>query len=81
MKHMLTLVRTSNDNAIFRLAAAGEGKVILESITWLMPRVCPSDFNKFQLYKQIENNPTIDVGFRMRQCDTVTVTKSTSFTW
>ena len=54
MKNMLRLVRTANDKANFRDDAAGAGKIILESLTWLTPQVCPSNFNKFQLYKQIE---------------------------
>ena len=46
-----------------------------------MPRVCPSDKERFYLYKTIEDKPSLHVGFRMRQCDTVTVTQSTHFTW
>ena len=81
MKHMLTLVRTGDNNAIFRLNSVGAGKILLDSITWLMPRVCPSDKERFYLYKTIEDKPSLHVGFRMRQCDTVTVTQSTHFTW
>ena len=32
MKHMLTLVRTGDNNAIFRLGAADAGKILLDSI-------------------------------------------------
>ena len=83
MKHMLTLVRTSDDDAIFRAVhtSAAAGKVVLDNVSWYMPRVFPSDSQKLMLYKIIENKPTLNVGFRMRQCDTITVSESTSFTW
>ena len=81
MKHMLTLVRTGNDDAIFRANGVGAGKVVLDEITWIMPRVFPNDAQKLALYKIIESKPTLGVGFRMRQCDTITVPRSSSFTW
>ena len=36
-KHNLTNVRKSDDDAIFRGAAAGAGKVSLDKISWFMP--------------------------------------------
>jgi len=54
MKHTLTRVRKSDDDAIYRAApaadaaadavAAAVGKVSLEKISWYMPQVVPSDF-------------------------------------
>ena len=42
--HTLTIVRTSSDNnAIYRAAAVGAGKVVIEKISWMLPRVEPSD--------------------------------------
>ena len=81
MKQMITLVRTSDNDAIYRATAAGKGKVVLNKVSWFLPRVIPNDKEKFALYKMIESKPLIDVGFRMRQCDTITVPQSTSFTW
>ena len=81
MKQIITLVRTGNDDAIFRTTAAGKGKVVLDKISWFLPRVLPNDKERFSLLKMIENKLLIDVGFRMRQCDTITVPESTSFTW
>ena len=58
--HTLTMVRTSNDNnAIYRAAAAGAGKVVIEKISWMLPRVEPSDEEKYKLYKTIENKETL----------------------
>ena len=47
VKHNLTLVRKTDDDAIFRGAAAGDGKVSLDKILWLMPHVIPADAEKF----------------------------------
>ena len=66
--HTLTIVRTSSDNnAIYRGAAVGAGKVVIEKISWMLPRVEPSDEEKYKLYKTIENKETLSVGYRMRQ--------------
>ena len=81
VKHTLTLIRSSDDNAIFRLAAAGAGKVVLSKIAWFIPHVEPNDEAKMELYKIIENKTTLEVAYRLRQCDTITVPGSTSFSW
>ena len=46
-----------------------------------MPLVIPNDIEKLNLYKTIELKTSLDVGYRMRQCDAITVAQSTSFTW
>ena len=81
--HTLTLVRSAgSDNAIFKNAAADEGKVMMDSITWFMPRVEPSDGEKYQLYKTIESKTALDVGFRMRQCTSVSMPAAVlNYTW
>ncbi len=81
VKHTLTLIRSSDDNAIFRLAAAGAGKVVLSKIAWFVPHVEPNDEAKMELYKIIENKTTLELAYRLRQCDTITVPGSTSFSW
>ena len=80
--HTLTLVRagTSND-ALFRTAGLADGKIILDKLSWFMPRVVPNDVQKFELYKTIQEQVTLDVGFRMRQCSTITVPEQKYFTW
>ena len=47
LKHNLTLVRKTDDVAIFRGAAAGDGKVNLDKISWFMPHVIPADAESF----------------------------------
>jgi len=51
LKHTLTLVRKSNDDAIFRANDAGAGKVSLDKISWFVPHVLPADAEKFPLYQ------------------------------
>jgi hypothetical protein len=81
LKQTLTLVRKGDDDAIFRLAAAGAGKVTLDKVSWFIPHVLPADTQKFQLYKTIESKVKLPVAYRMRQCDSITVPQSTTFTW
>ena len=81
LKHSLTLVRKTDDDAIFRGAAAGAGKVSLDKISRFMPHVIPADAEKFSIYKTIGSNVKLPVAYRMRQCDTLSVPESTSFTW
>ena len=83
MRHKLTLVRKSDDDAIYK-AAAGvtNGKVKLSKVAWLMPRVHASDAKKFELYRKIESKSVIDVGFRMRQCNVAEIPQNvTSYDW
>ena len=54
LKHSLTLVRKTDDGAIFREAPAGAGKVSLDKMSWFMPHVIPADAEKFSIYKIIE---------------------------
>ena len=82
MRHTLTLVRSTDDtNAIFKAPGAVNGKVKLSKIAWMMPRVLPNDEMKYKLYKSIESKSTIDVAFRMRQCNVVEIPQATSMSW
>ena len=81
LKHSLTLVRKTDDDAIFKGAAAGSGKVILDKISWFMPHIIPADAEKFYIYKTIESKVKLPVSYRTRQCDMLSVPESTSFTW
>ena len=53
LKYNRTLVRKTDDDAIFRGAAAGAGKVSLDKISWFMPDVIPADAGKFSIYKTL----------------------------
>ena len=80
-RHTLTLVRKTDDDAIFRANAVGAGKVNIDRISWFMPHIIPADMEKMQLYKTIEAKTSLPVSFRARQCDTTSVTETTTFSW
>ena len=80
LKHSLTLVRKTDNDAIFRRAAAGARKVSLDKMSWFMTHVIPADAEKFSIYMTIQSKVKMHVASRMRQCDML-VSESTSFTW
>ena len=80
LKHNLTLVRKTEDDAICRGAASVAGKVSLDKISWFMPFVIPADAEKFCIYKKIESTVKAPLAYRTRQCDMLSVPESTSFT-
>ena len=80
-KHTLTLVRKTDDDAIFRANGVAAGKINLSKISWFMPHVIPSDLERMQLYKSIEAKATLPVGYHAYQCDTLSVPQATTFTW
>ena len=82
LRHTLTMTRTTNDNdAIFKAGAVDAGKVTLSKISWMMPKVLPSDEMKFKLYKTIESKSVLNVGLRMRQCSIIEIPQTTSMSW
>ena len=89
-QHTLVLARSSSDhNALFHaqkdttpdVADIADGKIELTNIRWMLPRCSPSDVARFELFKQIQSEITLDVGFRMRQCISTTLNTSNQFTW
>ena len=81
LKHNLTFVRKTGDDTIFRGAAADAGKVSLDKMSWFMPHVISADAERFFIYLAIESNVKLPVAYRTRQCDMLSVSESTSFTW
>ena len=81
LRHVLTMVRQSDNDAIFKAAAVNDGKVTLSKVSWFMPRVLPNDQERLKLMKTIEDKSSVTAAFRMLQCDTITVPQSTSFSW
>ena len=69
LKYSLTLVRKTDDDAIFRFAAAGAGKVSLDKISWFMPHIVPAVAEKCSIYKTNESKVKLPVAYRTRQCD------------
>ena len=78
MRDTLQLIHKGDDDSLFRIAAAGIGKVVLSKLALSVPVVLPNDVQKVNLYKSIASNDVIPVLFRMCQCETFTVPQATS---
>ena len=81
LKHNLTLVRKTDDDAIFGLAAADARMVSLDKISWFMLHVIPADAEAFSIYKTIESKVKVPVAYRTRQSHMSSVPESTIFIW
>ena len=81
LKHGLTLVRKSDVNAVFRAAAAGAGKVSSDKISWFTPHVISADSENSSIDKTIESKVQLQLAYRTRQCDMLSILESISFTW
>ena len=78
MRDTLQLIRTDDNDALFRNAAAGAGKVVLSKLAWSVPIVQPNDVRKENLYKSIAANNVIPISFRMRHCETFSLPQARS---
>ena len=80
--HTLTLVRSSSDNnAIYRKNGVDPGKVVIDKIAWMLPHVIPKMEQRYKLYKTIQSDKELSIGFRMRQCINTAVPATPTFTW
>ena len=79
-KHTLTLNRRGNDEAILKATGTTAGKVELSKLSLFMPHVTPV-VARNNLYKVIESKVDVLFSFRSRQCDTVAVPVSNTFSW
>ena len=80
-QHTHTLVRKEDNDAIFRTAATAAGKVNLNKLSLFMPHVTPSVIASNNLYKVIESKVDVPFSFRSRQCNTIAVPVSNTFSW
>ena len=71
-------IRKDDNDALFRTAAAGAGKVVLFKLVWSVPIAQPNDVRKVNLYKSIAANNVIPVSFRMSQCETFSLPEARS---
>ena len=81
MKQTLVFTRDDDNNAIFRNNAADAGKVVLNKISWYMPKVIPADKEKMDILKIIEKKQELPVAYRMIQCATAQITQTPFFNW
>ena len=81
LRHILTLNRQGDNDAIFRAGTVDAGKIVISKISWMMPRVLPNDKEKLKLIKLIESEESIQAGFRAHHCDTISVPEAQTFSW
>ena len=81
MRQTLTLTTNNDNDAIFRVNAAANSKIMLDRISWYMPHVIPADKDNMEVYKIIERKETIPVGYTMIQCINASVPQTPLFTW
>ena len=80
--HTLTLVRNVNHkDAMFGKANTADGKVNFTKISWILPHVDPSQLANYELVKMINEQRTLSIDFRVRQCLTTIVPQSDTFLW
>ena len=95
MKHQISLTRTNNTRALFRInnavnasgelpalvAAANDVKVNITTLKWVMPYVRPSLEKQNELMKIIEEKEQVPIAFLNKRCESITVPTTTKFTW
>ena len=80
--HTLTLIRNLNYKDVFFGAAnTVEGKVVFSKVSWIMPIIEPSQIAGYELVKMINDQQSLSIDFRARQCITTMVPESNTFTW
>ena len=80
--HTLTLIRNLNHvDALFGEANVDKGKVEFTKISWILPHVEPSQVAGFELAKLINEQRTLSIDFRARQCLTTIVPNGDYFAW
>ena len=81
MRDTLRLIRKDDNDALFRTAAAGAGKVVLSKLAWSVLIIQPNDVRKVNLYNSIAAKNVIPVSFRMHQCETFSLPLARSIVW
>ena len=81
--HTLTLVRNLNTADALFVAAGGPAnpKITFTNISWILPTVDPSEVANYELTKLINEQKTLAIDFRVRQCLTTTVPQTNEFRW
>ena len=56
MRYTSPLIRKDDNDALFRIAGAGAGKLVLSKLEWLVSIVQPDDVLKLNMYRSITAN-------------------------
>ena len=77
----MQLIGKDDNDALFRTADAGAGKVVLSKPAWSVLIVQPNNVRKVHLYQSIAVNNVIPVLFRMCLCETFSLPQARSTVW
>ena len=79
--NLILRISSTDKNALCCIATGvEEGKVNLNNLHWMLPRVTPSDNAKFERLKQIREVLTLNCASRMRKHITITTPSTNMFT-
>jgi hypothetical protein len=82
MKHTLTLTRGSDKAALYRGAAAVDGKVDLTNISWYMPQIrMAPDYLTGMRKSILDQKVVLPLAFRARTSEQISLTQTSAFTW
>ena len=80
-KHILTLTRGSDTQALYRNAAAADGKVDVTSISWFMPQIQMTPEYLTGMRALVEQKVTLPLAFRARTSEQTMLTQTLNSTW
>ena len=81
LKHTLTLTRGSDTQALYRNAAAADGKVDITNISWFMPQIQMTPEYLAGMRTLVEQKITLPLAFRARTSEQTMLTQTLNSTW
>ena len=81
LKHTLTLTRGSDTQALYRNAAATDGKVDITDISWYMPQIQMTPEYLTGMRTLIEQKITLPLAFRARTSEQTMLTQTENSSW
>ena len=81
LKHTLTLTRGSDTEALYRSAAATDGKVDITDISWYMPQIQMAPEYLTGMRTIIEQKITLPLAFMVRTSEQTMLTQTRDYSW
>ena len=81
LKHTLTLTRGSDTEALYRNAAATDGKVDITDISWYMPQIQMAPEYLAGMRAIIEQKITLPLAFSVRTSEQTTLAQTRDYSW
>jgi hypothetical protein len=81
IKHELVLSRQSDNESLYRLGAVTAGKIVLTSISWMIPEIKLPPEYEAALHKIVLENKILPLAFRARTSESTLVSQTREFNW